>query len=197
MLSSAIGLVLEEMADRNKMLGMTLVPLKYDVLTRIEYQNFKLSEDFIGQNISSIPVEGDIAYTVLLYDNAALLKMMKSEILSHVSSDKTIIEQSLDIENLDIRIVPPWDDDFRWVKITADLTYNEKFILSALTPAGAMLGKNIRDSVAGKSVTDAERIIKNLSEVSHVQISLWPPWNKTLPTIPSNIAIVEESSSYN
>ncbi len=191
LLASAKQMVEDERTMLNDASHSSLVQLNYDDLTKIEYKNFNLSESFIGQNVSSIPLQGTIAYTVLLYDDSDLLHMLRSEIEGHVSMDKVLVEKSFTKSNVDIRIVPPWDDDFRWVKITADLNYAEKFVLDSLTPAGATFGKNVRDSVAGKSVSDAKRIINNLPEVSKVEIKLWPPWATALPTIPNNIAIVD------
>ncbi|MBP9774113.1 MAG: hypothetical protein KBD00_05845 [Candidatus Peribacteraceae bacterium] len=191
LLASAKQMVEDQRNEYNDMNHSSLVQLNYDDLTKIEYKNFNLSESFIGQNVSSIPVQGTIAYTVLLYDDSQLLKMLRSEIEGHVSTDKVLVESSFSKSNVDIRIVPPWDDDFKWVKITADLNYAEKFVLGSLTPAGATFGKNLRDSAAGKSVSDAKRIINNLPEVSKVEIKLWPPWATALPTIPNNIAIVD------
>lgn len=192
LLAAAKQMVDEQRADMNDKKHTSLVRLQYDDLTKIVYRDFNLSESFVGQNVASIPVQGSIDYTVLLYDDDQLLSMLKNEIIGHVSSDKVIVEDSLSKNNVDVRIVPPWDDDFRWLKITASLTYTEKYMLNHLTPIGAKFAKDVRDSVTGKSITDAERIVKNLPEVSKVKISIWPPWTKTLPDLGSNIDVEEQ-----
>ncbi len=181
----------EERTSRNNLNGTKLVQLKYDELTKVVYNNFSLSESFIGQNAISIPIQGSIEYTVILYDENMLLKLLQKEVLERVSEDRVAVESSLTKDNMNIHVIAPWDDDLKWVKITADLTYNQRYVLNPITPSGAKFGKFIRDGVAGKTATEAYRVIKNLPEVSKAEIKLWPPWAYTLPEIGSNIAITE------
>jgi hypothetical protein len=65
----------------------------------------------------------------------------------------------------------------------------EQFVLDPLTPVGSQFGSKVREAIAGLSVHDAQRILRNFPEVERVEISIWPPWSGTLPTIPSNITI--------
>jgi hypothetical protein len=67
-------------------------------------------------------------------------------------------------------------------------------VINPITPNGAKFGKYIRDNVAGKTVSEANRIIKNLPEVDKVEIKIWPPWAFQLPTIGNSIAIIEEEN---
>lgn len=176
----------------NNLNGTSFVQLRRDDLTKIHYENFQLSESFIGQNVSSIPISGGIEYTVVLYDDNELLSLLRSEVLDRVSSDMIVLSDSLSKDTMSIYVLPPWDDDLRWLKITANLTYTQRYVLNPLTPVGAKFGKYIRDNVLGKTIPEANRIIRNLPEVSKVEINLWPPWTYRLPEIGSSIAIVEE-----
>lgn len=184
----------EERQSRNKLEGIHLVQLNYQDLTKAVFRDFNLSEDFIGQNVATIPIQGSIDYTVILYDENDLLNLLKREVYARIPTDKTVVESSLSKENMDLNVIAPWDDDFRWVKITADLTYTERYVINPITPSGAKFGKYIRDSVQGKTVSEALRIIRNLPEVDSVEISVWPPWAFTLPTLGSNIAIAEKQN---
>lgn len=184
----------DERIGDNNLRGTNFVQLKRDDLTKIVYSNFQLSESFISQNISSIPVSGGVDYTVVLYDEDQLLGILKEEASGRVPSDKTILPASLSKENMDLYVIPPWDDDLLWVKITADLTYSERYVLNPLTPVGAKFAKYIRDNVSGKDISEAKRIIKNLPEVSKVEISIWPPWTYLLPSIGSSITVVDEEN---
>lgn len=184
--------VSDEIENRNQLHGSQLVLLQREELTKVIFSNFALSESFIGQNIATIPLQGSLDYTVILYDENELLSMMRQEVLQRVPTDKTILPSSIARENMSVHVIPPWDSELSWVKITASLTYNQRYILNPITPTGAKFGKYIRDNVAGKSSAEAFRIIRNLPEVSKVEISLWPPWTKTLPEIGSSIAITEK-----
>lgn len=181
----------EERIGYNNVHNTHLVQLERKELTKTIYKDFELSEQFIGKNVSSIPISGSIDFTVILYDEEALLGLLKDEVLQRIASDKTVVQGSLAKENMDLNVIPPWDDDFNWVKITADLTYTQRYVINPITPNGAKFGKYIRDNVAGKTVSETNRIIKNLPEVDKVEISIWPPWAFQLPTIGSSIAIQE------
>ena len=181
----------QRMTDNNQN-ATHYVQLRRDDLTKITYANFQLSELFIGQNVNSIPISGSIDYTVVLYDENALLDLLKKEAIQRIPADKMIVQSSLSKDNMDLHVIPPWHDDLLWVKITADLTYAQRYVLNPLTPVGAEFSKYIRDSVANKTVSEANRIIKNLPEVSKVSISIWPPWAYTLPEIGASITVTEE-----
>lgn len=181
----------EERIGYNDIHHANLVQLQREELTKTFYRDFDLSEQFIGRNVASIPIAGNIDYTVILYDENELLNLLKEEVLQRVSSDKTVVEESLTKDNMDLNVIAPWDDDFNWVKLTADLTYTQRYVINPITPNGAKFGKYIRDNVAGKTVSETNRIIKNLPEVEKVEISIWPPWAFQLPTIGSSIAIQE------
>lgn len=184
----------EERLSRNKVFGTHLVQLNREELTKTVYKDFDLSSNFIGENVTTIPIQGSIEYTVILYDENDLLELLKQEVLSRVPADKTVVPSSLVKENMDLNVIAPWDDDFKWVKITADLTYTDRYVINPITPSGAKFGKYIRDNVAGKSVPEAYRIIKNLPEVDSVEISVWPPWAYQLPEIGNSIAITERQN---
>ena len=181
----------ERISDNNR-LGTHYVQLVRDDLTKTVFENFQLSEDFIGQNITTIPISGSVEYTVILYDESELLSLMRAEILQRVPQDKMVVVNSLSKDNMDIHVIPPWNDDLLWVKITADLTYTQRYVLNPITPEGAKFGKYIRDNVSGKTISEANRIIKNLPEVSKVDIFVWPPWIYQLPELGSSIVIKEE-----
>jgi hypothetical protein len=188
--------VQEEILSRNHEGSHYFVELKTqrgDELNQVRFDRFALSQNFIGQQVASIPIEGSIRYSVVLYDQNALLSLLKEEVIKRVPLSQSIMEDSLVRDNMDIHIIPPWDDDLRWVKVTADLTYNQRYILSPTTPSGARFGKSVRESVLGKSKEEAIRVLKNIPEVANVSISLWPPWSSRLPTIENAIKITEDS----
>lgn len=184
----------EERIGFNKVNGTNFVQLQREELTKLFYKDFDLSEAFIGQNVASVPISGAIEYTVILYDENELLSLLKEEVLQRVSTDKTVVLTSLTKDNMDLNVIAPWDDDFKWVKITSDLTYTQRYVINPITPNGAKFGKYIRDNVAGKTVAEANRIIKNLPEVDKVEINVWPPWAFQLPTIGNSISITEQEN---
>jgi|GEM_PF-384450 len=182
----------DERLSINQLRGTNYVQLDYEELTKIMYKDFQLSEEFVGQHVSSVPVHGAIEYTIILYDENALLNLLSSEVYQRTPENTVVAESSLSRENIDLHVIAPWDDDFRWVKITADLSYNLRYVFDPITPVGASFGKHIRSNVAGKTVEEAYRVLRNLPEVATVQIRVWPPWSFTLPTLESNIVVKEQ-----
>ncbi|MFH0770518.1 MAG: hypothetical protein V1926_04025 [Candidatus Peregrinibacteria bacterium] len=186
-----------QLVDENRTLENAQHPervldrLYYDELTTFTYSGFILPTQFINEKVSSVPVEGGIIYTAFAYDKKYALDMLASELHSHVADGKKLMTDSILLDHL-VHHVIDYADDLSWIKLTVDLTARERFILDPLTPAGARFGMQIRNQIAGISVTEALRIIKNLPEVENAEISLWPPWGRTLPTIPSHIAITAE-----
>ncbi len=192
--AKARQMVSDARAEQSQRDGSNLVELDYDELTRLTFSDMKLPTEFIGQHISSLPVEGTAFYTVLLYDQDALFELMKERIMDGVGEQRMVKDGSVTKENMVLYVIDaPWDAPIlQWVKITADLSATQRYLLDPLTIAGANFSKKVRDAVAGKSISEAERIIKNLPEVSKIDISIWPFWSRALPSISSSIHIQEE-----
>jgi hypothetical protein len=162
--------------------------LNYDELTKSEFHDFVLPNQFLGEQMQSIPVSGFLTYTSYSYDIQEVLNLLSTELKSHIGEGRELLEETLTLDRLVTHVID-YEDDFSWIKLTVDLSGTERHILDPLTPTGAKFAKHIRELVTGKSKTDALRIIKNLPEVDAVEASLWPPWNRTLPGIPSHITI--------
>lgn len=168
--------------------GARLQFLSYDELTRIHYSDFVLPTEYLGQPVTSIPVEGNIAYRMFAYDVPTLLSMMREQLMQHTRTEKEVLEDSLNEEHLDVRVIA-YDDDLSWIKLTVELIGTQQYILDPLSPQGALFAKRVREQVAGKGKDEALRILRNLPEVDRVDIAFWPFWNSTLPSIPSSITV--------
>lgn len=181
--------------------------LSADLHTRIEllakddvifatYSGFVLPTQFLGKAVLSVPIEGELIYTVPAYNLQGFQDTYSKELQAHTSEGKRLIPDSVHIDPEKVIIIEYEDDGSekhlytgRWIKVTADVVGTEQFVIDPLTPLGAKFGQKIRDTIAGLSVKDAQRILRNFPEVERVDIKLWPPWSGTLPEIPSNITI--------
>lgn len=171
--------------------GENLVMLNYPELIEIEYSGFVLPEQYLGQEIDSVPVQGAITYKILSYDSEAILQMLLTELRDHVREGRRLVDDQLDRDHLVAHVID-YDDNITWIKLTVDLNATEEHILDPLTPTGAVFGKKVRELVAGKHRDEALRILRNLPEVERVEISQWPPWNRVLPGIPSHISVIPD-----
>lgn len=162
--------------------------LNYEQLTRKYFHDFIAPTSLLGQAVPSIHVQGSLDYKAFTYDTNAILARLRKELLSHGEPGKRLLIETLSPNHLVVHVID-YADDFSWIKLTVDLTGTEEFVLDPLTPTGAAFGTKVRQAVAGQPFATAARILKNMPEVERVQISLWPPWSRTLPSIPSHIFI--------
>lgn len=199
LLSTAQLLVEEERQLRSQDPNKKLELLAKDDVILSTFSGFILPTQFIGQPVVSIPIAGDLIYTVPAYNLQRLEEAYGRELQAHSAEGKQLIPGSLHIDPQRVIIIEYEDDGSKehrytgkWIKITADLVGTEKFVLDPLSPTGAKFGKKVRESIAGLSVKDAQRILRNFPEVDRVEIRLWPPWGTQLPAIPSNITITPQ-----
>ena len=178
---------------------LVLVPEERTTTFRVRlatYTGVVLPTQFLGQAVTSVPITGNLIYTVPAYDLQAIQDSYSQELQAHTSEGMRLMAHSMNIDPLKVIIFEYADDGSKqhlftgeWIKITADLVGTEQFVLDPLTPMGAKFGKKVREAIAGLSVRNAVRILRNFPEVERVDIRLWPPWSGLLPTIPSNITL--------
>jgi hypothetical protein len=162
--------------------------LHYDELTKTEYVDFVEPTQFMGMPVKSVPVEGSVLYTMYAYDTQEVLAMLSKELKGHVGEGKRLLEGTLDLTRLIAHVID-YEDDFSWIKITVDLTGTQQHILDLLSPTGAVFAKKVREDIVGLHKADAERIVNNYPEVKKAEVSVWPFWNRYLPSIASSIVI--------
>ncbi|HLD07792.1 MAG TPA: hypothetical protein VJB60_01890 [Candidatus Peribacterales bacterium] len=181
----------EEISVRSSRDGHTYVVLQYDVLTGLSFSGFVLPTNLIGQELTSIPVSGGLTYTALAYSKDALLALLLPRLLEHVEEGRELIPNSAVMDGISVHVIE-YDDNLFWVKITAELTGKQRSILRPVTALGRGFSERVREMVRGVSISEAERIIQNFPEVERVQISVWPPWRGSIPSLMSNIVILPQ-----
>jgi len=165
-----------------------LTRLYYEELTHVAFTGFTLPVQFIGEPMLSVPVEGTIVYTAYGYDEQYILELLTDELKTHVEDGKRLLPESVGHNRLVTHVID-YADDLSWIKLTIDLSGVQQPILDPLTPTGARFAKRVRDGVLGKSREEARRILRNFPEVDDVEVSLWPPWQRILSTIPYHITV--------
>ncbi|PIP65586.1 hypothetical protein COU77_01245 [Candidatus Peregrinibacteria bacterium CG10_big_fil_rev_8_21_14_0_10_49_16] len=189
LLAMAKQLVEEERLLRNTHFqGKHFDILYYDELTRMTFGEFQLPREFLGEEVRSIPIEGEMTYTVFAYDAQEILDLLQEELLSHVQPGKELLADTLSLDRLVVHVID-YEDDLSWIKLTVDLSSKERYVLDPFSPLGVQFGKRVREEVIGLSKDDALRIVSNMPEVQKTEITLWPPWSASLSAIPSHITI--------
>lgn len=162
--------------------------LEYEELTTKTFSGFVLPTQFIGQAVTSVPIEGSIAYTVYAYDAQEILTQLTEELADHVGEGKRLLPETVTADRLIVHVID-YSDDLSWIKLTVDISGTEEYVLDPLSPVGMKFGSTVRSLIAGKSADEAEKIVKNLPEVDDVAVSVWPPWSPIVPILPANITI--------
>lgn len=165
--------------------------LQYDELKKTAFSGVVLPFHLVGQSLSSVPVSGEIVHTVYAYDARAIMDLLRQDLQAHVREGKTLTSDPSDLSHLVSHVIQ-YDDALSWVKLTADLTGTEQYLLDPHSTEGAMFAMDVRKRIAGLPVSEALRILHNLPEVESARISLWPPWKRMLPDIPSHISLSTE-----
>lgn len=168
--------------------GTYLQMLNYTELTTATYSGVVLPTQFLGEVVTSVPIQGSVEYTIFAYDAERIFTMLLEELRSHVREGRTLIDEELTREHLVVHVID-YADDLSWIKLTVDLSATEEYILDPLSPTGALFGKKVRESIVGLPYDEAVRIVRNMPEVERVEIKQWPPWSRGIPHIASHISI--------
>ena len=147
--------------------------------------------ELVGKSITSFPIGGELRYTVLAYSKDALLNLLLPGLLDHIEEGQELMEGSVMREGIAVHVVE-YDDNLQWVKVTAELTGKQRASLASSSPAGRIFADKVRDAIRGKTIQEAERIIQNFPEVDRVEVSVWPPWQWSLPSLGSNIFLLPQ-----
>lgn len=145
-----------------------------------------LPYEMIGQEVETFEVTGTLKLSGVAYDSDALYELLKMELLSVETPGKQIIsvdKSSISLSVLEANI--PSDQ----YKITAQIQGVEEYEIDTDLEGGAELSKKIKEHIAGKTIEEAAAYIQNLPEVNSVEISVWPVWSPTIPSLPDNIKI--------
>ncbi|MFA6038944.1 MAG: hypothetical protein WCV62_03400 [Candidatus Peribacteraceae bacterium] len=191
LLAQAKKLADERITATNLMEGKNLRLFTHEQLVQSSFTGVVLPLHLINTPVASITVEGTLVHSALAYDAAAILDVIRKELVMRIPADKRLLEDTVTLKQLEIRVFD-YADDLQWIKATAEIAATEQFILDPLSPSGAQFARDVREKIQGLGEEEAVRILKNLPEVEKVAIELWPPWGRLLPSIPSSISIVPQ-----
>lgn len=154
----------------------------------IEYGaiNVIIPPNIEGQKLDSFDVKGSLVVGGIAYDREELVSILNREIKLKKNPEKTIA--SVDEDSLTYKLVD-YDKASQKVTITATIQGIEEFEVSPKKENGERLIKKVKESILGKDIKEAREFIQNLPEIEKVEISTWPAWAPTLPSVPDNIKV--------
>ncbi len=122
------------------------------------------------------------------YDRGMLLSILQRELQSAVHPDKQLI--SINTEGATLKILADTrNENSGKITVVCVIEGIERWNLDITTEAGSRLVEKIRTRIVNNTKLDAENYVRNLREVRNADVSVWPFWNKNLPSVISSIEV--------
>lgn len=164
----------------------------FDLLTddkALTYSDIRISipENLVDQQLENFEIKGEVDLSGVYYNKDELLEILRNELTLKKSPEKKIVKID---DNSIFYSVFEQDTAQKKIKLTASIKGIEEFEIGQEQENGRRLSKIIKDHVVGKKVEDAKDYIQNLPEINKVEITSWPSWAPTMPSVIDNIEIV-------
>lgn len=144
----------------------------------------QVDETLVDKQISEFQVTGYMDVSGIYYDHDAMLEILKDELLLKKSPQKELLR--INEGSTTYRIFQR-DEAAGKIKITANIKGVEQYQIDPEKENGAQLLEKIREHIAGLDIEEAKVYIQNLPEINKVEISSWPAWSPTIPSLTDNI----------
>ena len=81
------------------------------------------------------------------------------------------------------------DSSEKRIKLSVSARGVQRFVIEPRTGDGVSFVNRVKETIAGKSLDEAKKILENFPEVAVVEIKMWPPFARTVPHLPENISV--------
>ncbi|MFA4815153.1 MAG: hypothetical protein WC924_03850 [Candidatus Gracilibacteria bacterium] len=182
----AVAALRKEVLAESNTLGVTLRLLETSDALQYGPALVELPYTLIGQEQKTFDVSGSMSISGVAYSTDDLFSILKAEIVSSKTPGKLLVsvdENSVSLQVLEVGLA------VGTYKITVQVQGIEEYEIDPELEGGSKLAEKIKEHVAGKTIEEAAAYIQNLPEVNSVEISVWPVWSPTIPSLPENIKI--------
>jgi hypothetical protein len=173
-------------AQRNEEQNTNLQLLTGTNLIKLGDINISIPQNIEGQKLESFDVKGTVTATGIAYNQDELLTILNNELKVKKNPEKSLA--SVDEGSITYKITEN-NEVAGKVVITPSIQGIEEFEISPKKENGERLIKKIKDQIVGKEIQEARDFIQGLPEIEKVEISTWPAWAPTIPSVPDNIKI--------
>jgi hypothetical protein len=182
--------VMEELetfvAQQNQLNGTSLQLLGLSDAIEMQDPAINVPLNLVEAIQDKFQVSGTLKVSGVAYDQKEMFALLKEELEHRKSPEKLLIkvdEKSISHEIFSFNEIPGQ------IKMTSKIKGIEAYAIDPTDEHGAQLIKKIKEHIAGKTVKEAEDYVQNLEEVNKVEISSWPVWAPTIPTVFENIEV--------
>ncbi|MGL5830930.1 MAG: hypothetical protein ACRCZE_02155 [Candidatus Altimarinota bacterium] len=173
-------------AQRNEEQSTNLQLLTGNNLVDLGEMDITIPQNIEGQKLESFDVKGTVTVSGIAYNQDELLTILNNELKVKKNPEKSLA--SVDENSITYKITEN-NTVAGKVTITPSIQGIEEFEISPKKENGERLIKKIKDQIVGKEIQEARDFIQGLPEIEKVEISTWPAWAPTIPSVPDNIKI--------
>ena len=173
-------------AQQNQLNGTSLKLLNLSDAIQMQEPVVDVPTNLVEAIQDQFQVSGTLKVSGVVYNSEDLFTILKEELEHRKSPEKLLIkvdEDSISHEIFSFNEIPGQ------IKMTSKIKGIEAYAIDPSDEHGAQLIKKIKEHIAGKTITEAEDYVQNLEEVNKVEISSWPVWAPTIPTVFENIEV--------
>ncbi|MEA3304939.1 MAG: hypothetical protein U9Q15_04390 [Patescibacteria group bacterium] len=176
----------EYIAEQNIQDGTSFSLLSGDEFVEVEVLSWDIPEGLVDTKTESFVIGAQMKISGRVYDQEVFFGILEEGLMKKVHPDMYLkrIDRSTLVYNLLER-----DEKNETVKVESELRALTSYNLHPDSYVGQKIREKILDKIAGRSVTEAKALIRNMEEIFDVEIVSWPVWSHEIPTIRTNISI--------
>ncbi len=178
--------ILRFLQEKNHEESTDLVLLLGKGFVEKEVLDLEIEKDILGTTQESFTIAAKIRVRAWAYSDSELRKLLWAHLSTKTDSSMRLA--AIDINENAAELLEKNEQE-GFLKISIPSRGAEEFLIDPRSEAGILFVNEIKSQITGLSKEEAEALLSNREEVSAVEISLWPFWNRRIPSLPENISI--------
>jgi len=147
-----------------------------------------VAPDLIGKEADQFEITASYTVSGMSFDREDLISAMRDRLKSRVDPDKRIL--SISEDDISYKYLDQ-DDSAGRLRLTATMRAIQVYELDPEKENGHRFIKKITDHILGMSTQEAlEYLQQQTDEIARADVTTWPVWAPTIPTLADNIKFV-------
>lgn len=173
-------------SEKNAREQTDLAMFDSDEFLEVEILDVSVEEDILGTSKENFSVSAEIKVRTWTYSQSELVDLAWSSLDSKTDPQMRLVRIREEYFRPEIR---ERNSGEYWIKLSLPVEGAEEFQIDPRSEAGILFANEVKREIVGMPISDAEAFLGNRDEVSTVDISVWPFWSRSIPSLPENITI--------
>ncbi len=169
---------------RNKLEDKDFVFVYDDRFLKTEILDLEMPNDLLGSEVDSFPVRARMRFSAIAYSRAEMRSVLRGALEKSISPGMELMD--FEDGNLLPEIVSSSE---KRIKLSVSVRGVQRFIIESRTAEGVAFVNRVKDTIAGKPIDEAKKLLENFTEVAAVDIAVWPPFVLRVPRLSENISV--------